>query len=34
VIVDGAWELSPGDFIEVDVTGSLEHDLLGQPPSD
>jgi ribosomal protein S12 methylthiotransferase len=34
VIIDGAWELSPGDFIEVDVTGSLEHDLLGQPPSD
>ncbi len=31
VIVDGAWELAPGDFIEVDITGSLEHDLIGEP---
>jgi ribosomal protein S12 methylthiotransferase len=34
VIIDGAWELSPGDFIEVDVTGSLEHDLIGEPVCD
>jgi ribosomal protein S12 methylthiotransferase len=31
VIIDGAWELSPGDFIEVDVTASLEHDLIAEP---
>ena len=31
VIIHGAWELSPGDFIEVDVTASLEHDLIGEP---
>ncbi len=31
VIIDGAWELSPGDFIEVDITASLEHDLIGEP---
>jgi ribosomal protein S12 methylthiotransferase len=31
VIIDGAWELSPGDFIEVDITGSLEYDLIGEP---
>jgi ribosomal protein S12 methylthiotransferase len=34
VIIDGAWELSPGDFIEVDVTGSLEHDLIAEPVCD
>jgi hypothetical protein len=34
VIVDGVWELSPGDFIAVDVTGSQEHELIGEPPSD
>jgi len=34
VIIDGAWELSPGDFIEVDITDSLEHDLVGEPVCD
>ena len=27
VIVEGAWELAPGDFVEVRVTGSDAHDL-------
>jgi ribosomal protein S12 methylthiotransferase len=32
VIIDGAWELAPGDFIEVDITAiSAEHDLFAQP---
>lgn len=31
VIIDGAWELSPGDFIEVEITASDEHDLFAQP---
>jgi ribosomal protein S12 methylthiotransferase len=34
VLIRGAWDLSPGDFIEVDVTGSLEHDLVGEPVCD
>ena len=34
VIINGAWELSPGDFIEVDITDSLEHDLVGDPVCD
>jgi ribosomal protein S12 methylthiotransferase len=34
VIVDGAWEVVPGDFIEVDITASTEHDLLGEPVCD
>ncbi len=34
VIINGAWELSPGDFIEVDITASLEHDLIGDPVCD
>jgi ribosomal protein S12 methylthiotransferase len=34
VIIDGAWELMPGDFIEVDITASLEHDLIGEPVCD
>ncbi|NBC15253.1 MAG: TRAM domain-containing protein, partial [Gammaproteobacteria bacterium] len=34
VIINGAWELSPGDFIEVDITDSLEHDLVGEPVCD
>jgi hypothetical protein len=29
-----AWDLAPGDFIEVDVTASLEHDLIGEPVCD
>jgi ribosomal protein S12 methylthiotransferase len=31
VIVPGAWELEPGDFIEVEVTRAGEHDLLAVP---
>jgi ribosomal protein S12 methylthiotransferase len=31
VLVPGAWELAPGDFIEVRVTGSDEHDLVAEP---
>jgi ribosomal protein S12 methylthiotransferase len=31
VIIPGAWELDPGDFIEVEVTDSGDHDLWGRP---
>jgi ribosomal protein S12 methylthiotransferase len=31
VIIDGAWELDPGDFIEVEITASGEHDLFARP---
>jgi ribosomal protein S12 methylthiotransferase len=31
VIVPGAWELDPGDFIEVEISRAGAHDLLGQP---
>jgi len=31
VIVPGAWDLEPGDFIEVEITRSGPHDLLGMP---
>ena len=31
VIIPGAWELDPGDFIEVTVTDSGEHDLWAVP---
>jgi ribosomal protein S12 methylthiotransferase len=31
VIIDGAWELEPGDFIEVRITGSSDHDLFAVP---
>jgi len=31
VLIDGAWELEPGDFIEVEITGSAEHDLFAEP---
>ncbi len=31
VVVPGAWELEPGDFIEVEVTGHSEHDLQARP---
>ena len=31
VIIDGAWDLAPGDFIEVDITASAEHDLYAEP---
>lgn len=31
VIIDGAWELEPGNFIEVEITASGEHDLFAVP---
>lgn len=31
VIIEGAWELDPGDFVEVTITAASEHDLWGQP---
>jgi ribosomal protein S12 methylthiotransferase len=31
VLIEGAWELDPGDFIEVDIIASTEHDLIGEP---
>ncbi len=31
VIIPGEWELEPGDFIEVEITRSGPHDLLGIP---
>lgn len=31
VFIDGDWELTPGDFIRVKVTGSDEHDLFAKP---
>jgi ribosomal protein S12 methylthiotransferase len=34
VIIDGAWELDPGDFIEVAITASDEHDLYAEPVSE
>ena len=34
VIVPGAWELDPGDFIEVRITGAGDHDLYGEPVED
>ncbi|KOR30779.1 ribosomal protein S12 methylthiotransferase [Achromatium sp. WMS2] len=33
VLIDGSWDIAPGDFIEVIVTGSTDHDLLAQPPT-
>ena len=32
VIIDGAWEgVAPGDFMQVQVTGYDEHDLIAEP---
>ena len=31
VIIEGAWDLEPGDFVEVEISGSGEHDLWAQP---
>jgi ribosomal protein S12 methylthiotransferase len=31
VIVPGAWDLEPGDFIEVEVTDAGDHDLWARP---
>jgi ribosomal protein S12 methylthiotransferase len=34
VIIEGPWELDPGDFVEVEITGAGEHDLWAQPVED
>ncbi len=34
VIIAGAWDLDPGDFIEVTVTGAEDHDLWAEPVDD
>ncbi len=31
IIVEGIWDLDPGDFIEVVITGADAHDLYAQP---
>ena len=31
VVITGAWEVDPGDFIEVEVTDAGDHDLWAQP---
>jgi ribosomal protein S12 methylthiotransferase len=31
VIVEGAWDLQAGDFIEVEITGADDHDLFASP---
>lgn len=34
VIIPGAWEIDEGDFIEVEITDSGDHDLWAQPIED
>ncbi|MCW8921729.1 MAG: 30S ribosomal protein S12 methylthiotransferase RimO [Sedimenticola sp.] len=31
VLIAGGWDLEPGDFIEVEITGSDAHDLYAEP---
>lgn len=31
VILPAEWDLEPGDFVEVEITGSDEHDLFAEP---
>jgi len=31
VFIPGAWELEPGDFIRVRITGATAHDLKAEP---
>jgi len=31
VIIEGGWDLEPGDFIEVKITGSDDYDLFAEP---
>ncbi len=31
VVIEGAWELAPGDLLRVEITSSGEHDLWAQP---
>lgn len=30
IIIQGAWEVEPGDFVEVVITGSDAHDLFAE----
>ena len=30
VIINGGWDVEPGDFIEVNITGSDQHDLFAE----
>jgi ribosomal protein S12 methylthiotransferase len=30
VVIEGGWEVEPGDFIEVEITGADQHDLFAQ----
>jgi ribosomal protein S12 methylthiotransferase len=34
VLIEGAWEIEPGDFIEVTITGAGEHDLYAEIDED
>jgi ribosomal protein S12 methylthiotransferase len=34
VILQPEWELDPGDFVEVEITGAGEHDLWAEPVTD
>jgi ribosomal protein S12 methylthiotransferase len=34
VIIPGAWELEPGDFLEVEIQSAGEHDLWARPVED
>jgi ribosomal protein S12 methylthiotransferase len=27
VVIDGAWEVDPGDFVEVEISAADDHDL-------
>jgi ribosomal protein S12 methylthiotransferase len=31
VVIEGAWSLGPGDFVDVEITGAGDHDLWGRP---
>jgi ribosomal protein S12 methylthiotransferase len=31
VVIPGGWDLEPGDFVEVRITGSKAHDLVAEP---
>jgi ribosomal protein S12 methylthiotransferase len=31
VFIPGGWELDPGDFIRVRITGATAHDLKAEP---
>ena len=31
VVIEGRWALAPGDFVDVRITGSDEHDLRAEP---